>query len=549
VKPAGKALEIVAVGLGQAGGNIAAELARRGYRALALNTASSDLGSLGKSGLELPEDQRMYIGVDGHDGAGSDAGYGRECVTVHASQIRERVNEFVGDADVVLLTCGLGGGTGSSVAELVKVLDELSLPIMVLATLPADHESGIAKVNAVRAVNELVKENLLGWVFIDNSRLAQGHSNVGLDRFYLEVNKALVEPLHQLNVLNEREGVVPIRTLDGEDLRTLLLSGGILNVGAKELSALTAESVIEAVRESAQFNPIMPEGFSLESVSYLGLVIEAPEGMLHNTPFSLFEQISEQLKDETGGGAIYLGVYRDDNADQATVRLIASSQSVPEGIQEMVSAAKREGAQMRDKLQQTLSGLDLGEIEEYELFRTSPGATRRRIPEQRSRIAERPASPPRASAKSSKSKSSKSKSDDGEGDAKGEPEKKVETKPEAKPETKPETKPESAPKVITQPKEVAASIPPPGGASAADRETYDNMVSEYKSSESDEIKRQLAERLEADRLSDNSLVRYYAVRAMTKLDTDIFADALQAATEDEDATVRAIASKALSQRA
>ncbi|MDH5674784.1 MAG: hypothetical protein OEZ06_21830 [Myxococcales bacterium] len=549
MKPAGKALEIVAVGLGQAGGNIAAELARRGYRALALNTASSDLGSLGKSGLELPEDQRMYIGVDGHDGAGSDAGYGRECVTVHASQIRERVNEFVGDADVVLLTCGLGGGTGSSVAELVKVLDELSLPIMVLATLPADHESGIAKVNAVRAVNELVKENLLGWVFIDNSRLAQGHSNVGLDRFYLEVNKALVEPLHQLNVLNEREGVVPIRTLDGEDLRTLLLSGGILNVGAKELSALTAESVIEAVRESAQFNPIMPEGFSLESVSYLGLVIEAPEGMLHNTPFSLFEQISEQLKDETGGGAIYLGVYRDDNADQATVRLIASSQSVPEGIQEMVSAAKREGAQMRDKLQQTLSGLDLGEIEEYELFRTSPGATRRRIPEQRSRIAERPASPPRASAKSSKSKSSKSKSDDGEGDAKGEPEKKVETKPEAKPETKPETKPESAPKVITQPKEVAASIPPPGGASAADRETYDNMVSEYKSSESDEIKRQLAERLEADRLSDNSLVRYYAVRAMTKLDTDIFADALQAATEDEDATVRAIASKALSQRA
>jgi hypothetical protein len=43
-------------------------------------------------------------------------------------------------------------------------------------------------------------------------------------------------------------------------------------------------------------------------------------------------------------------------------------------------------------------------------------------------------------------------------------------------------------------------------------------------------------------------VRYYAVRAMTKLDPSLFTDALQAATQDEDATVRAIAAKALQQR-
>jgi cell division GTPase FtsZ len=51
VRSAGKALEIVTVGLGQAGGNLAAEFARRGYRALALNTASSDLSTLSSSGL------------------------------------------------------------------------------------------------------------------------------------------------------------------------------------------------------------------------------------------------------------------------------------------------------------------------------------------------------------------------------------------------------------------------------------------------------------------------------------------------------------------
>jgi hypothetical protein len=91
VKVAGRALDIVAVGLGQAGGNLAAELSRRGYRAIAFNTAASDLSTLSSRGLSLPEEQRVYIGIDGHDGAGSDASYGRECVRAHASEIRDRV--------------------------------------------------------------------------------------------------------------------------------------------------------------------------------------------------------------------------------------------------------------------------------------------------------------------------------------------------------------------------------------------------------------------------------------------------------------------------
>ena len=86
------------------------------------------------------------------------------------------------------------GGEIAAVAELVEVLGDLSLPLMVLAALPNDHESGITKVNAVRAVNELVKENLLGWIFVDNSRLAQAHGDVSLDRYYAEINKVISEP-------------------------------------------------------------------------------------------------------------------------------------------------------------------------------------------------------------------------------------------------------------------------------------------------------------------------------------------------------------------
>ena len=52
---------------------LAAEFARRGYRAMALNTARTDLSALGATDHPtLSEAQRLYIGIDGYDGAGAD---------------------------------------------------------------------------------------------------------------------------------------------------------------------------------------------------------------------------------------------------------------------------------------------------------------------------------------------------------------------------------------------------------------------------------------------------------------------------------------------
>ena len=60
-----------------------------------------------------------------------------------------------------------------------------------------------------------------------------------------------------------------------------------------------------------------------------------------------------------------------------------------------------------------------------------------------------------------------------------------------------------------------------------DRDAYDQLVREFKEAGTEEIKRRVTERLERDQKSDNSLIRYYAVRAMTKLDTALFSSALQ----------------------
>ncbi len=378
MKPDGRSLDIVVIGLGQGGGNIATEFYRRGYPALALNTAQSDLTALDPGGVypALPVERRLYIGLDGYDGAGADPGYGSECVMEHALQIREAVMREAADADAVIIAAGLGGGTGSSVAALAKVLEPEGLPLVVLATLPSGTESGITKVNAMRAINELVAMPMLGWIFVDNSRLAELNQDVSIVDYFAHVNGQIASPVDALNRLNDRSDLKSIRSFDGEDLRKLLLSGGIMNYGVVELPNITVDEVVGALRDGLEGSDIMPAGFEMSSISYLGLVVEATDAALAETPISTFEKIDGEVKRETGGAAVYRGIYRSNEDGRPTLlRYMAACQSLPQRMRDILAEARREGGAIRDKLQVEMSSLDLGEVGDFELFR--PGAKNR----------------------------------------------------------------------------------------------------------------------------------------------------------------------------
>jgi cell division GTPase FtsZ len=534
MKPSDRSLDIAVIGLGQGGGNLAAEFARRGYRAMALNTARSDLSALGASNHPaLSEAQRLYIGIDGYDGAGADLNYGRQCVIESAERIREAVARHTEGADVVMLTAGLGGGTGSAVAELVRVLESLELPITVLCTLPGDQESGIAKVNAVRAVSDLVKIPDLGLIFADNARLAELHGTVTLDEYFERINEIIVEPLDAFNQLNQRDGLVPIRTLDGEDLRTLLMSTGVLNYSEGQLAGLSVNGVSEWVSNALLNNRVMPSGFAMADIAYLGLVVEASGELLSNTPFTFFNEVSEHLKSGTSGAGIYMGVYRNDQmpAHSATLRLLASTPTLPHGIQGIVNAAQREGSALRDKLNRSVANLDLGDIADFDLLPArsasmppSANNARRRSarPSRRTQSINaraqldvpsaipgailHAAEPVRASTRAAASP----------------------FQPQAYASAQPQ--PQSVARVVSTPAPAPVTpppIPPAPPEEAIDPtvdigdrsepETYDRLVDAFLNTESESIRRRIATRLHSSRNSDHPLARFYANRAIERL--------------------------------
>lgn len=385
MKASHRSLDIAVVGLGRAGSNLAAEFARRGYRAMALNTARTDLSVPGaRQRPTLSDEQRLYIGIDGYDGAGADLDYGLRCVNGSADRIRDAVARHTEGADVVMLTAGLGGGTGSAISELARVLQPLELPSTALATLPGDQESGIAKVNAVRAISELVKVPDLGLIFADNSRLAGLHGNVPLDEYFDRINEVIIKPLDAFNELNQRKGLHPIRSLDGENLRTLLTSTGVLNYAEGELAGFSVEGVMAWMNGALQSSGVMPAGFAMSDIDYLGFVVEASGELLANTPFKSFNAVSERLKAGTSNAGMYVGVYRNDRmpSHTTTLRMLASTSTLPSGIQGIVNAARREGSVLREKLSRSASNLDLGEIADFDLLphRLAAGAGSHRRP-------------------------------------------------------------------------------------------------------------------------------------------------------------------------
>lgn len=632
MKPDGRSLDIVLIGLGQAGGNIATEFFRRGYRALALNTAESDLASLDPGGVypPLPAEHRLYIGMDGYDGAGADPAYGSECILEHAKQIREAVLREAEDADAIILAAGLGGGTGSSLSALITVLSELELPLIGLMTLPSDAESGIIKVNAVRAINELVDAQLSGWIFVDNARLAELNQDVSIVDYYAHINGRIASPIDGLNRLNNRTDIRSIRSFDGEDLRKLLLSGGVLNYGVVELPALGEDTVIAALKTGLLTSDLMPAGFEIASISYLGMVIEAPEAALAHTPISSFEHIDEQIKRETGGAAVYRGLYRTNDAGRATtLRFMAACQSLPHRIREILTDARKEGLAIRDKLQIELPTLELGEIERIELFR--PGAKNRAserpkkhrghtpapgIEDLRVDIMRpsRPAQSPqiKRQAKIMRATSQLPPPDNGARPPVA-PERPAPSLPSA---ALRRSKPPSSARLSAPPAAAPAASQPPRPAPAAGHpaptsqpprpapaarkpaspldvpvsplseepshemitheidleqqmqkqregklmptieeiegddglpspEAYDRLVSDFLHAQDEGTRDRIADRLEVDSQSEHTVIRYYAVEAMSKLGREVFGSALLTATEDDNEAVRAIAVEAL----
>lgn len=299
------------IGLGQAGGNIANEFAALGYKAIAVNTSSTDLELLDNIG----KNYRMLINV-GIQGAGKNPDVGREALETRIDEVWELVTTVFDDIDKIFLCAGLGGGTGSGMLPLMaEILCEQGLEVGVITTFPSDIESARVKVVALSTFQKLTEiEGVTSIFAIDNKKASERLPGVGMSSKYKLLNRKMSTHLDSINKLSIQPSLL---AFDAKDLEVALKTRGIALINEiiiEDINDLKDDLTLGNLLKTAMETSLGPNYDKIEAGAAVFL-FELPEGRGRyitersmkiineraGNPFDVFYGIYENQAEKTSG--------------------------------------------------------------------------------------------------------------------------------------------------------------------------------------------------------------------------------------------------------
>lgn len=237
--------QIRVVGVGGAGNNTITRLMQVGIvgaETIAVNTDAQDL-------LYTDADVKILIGKEltGGLGAGSDPRVGEEA----AKESKNEIKKCLQGTDMVFVTCGLGGGTGTGaapiVAEIAKKIGALTVGIV---TLPFAMEGRQRMENAKYGLEKL-ESTVDTLIMIPNDKLLEIVPDVSISTAFKVADEILVNSVKGIAELVTKPGLV---NLDFADIRAIMDKGGLAMIGMGDSDS--ENRAIESV-ERALNNPLL----------------------------------------------------------------------------------------------------------------------------------------------------------------------------------------------------------------------------------------------------------------------------------------------------
>lgn len=240
--------KILVVGCGGAGNNTVNRLMRIGLdgaETVAINTDRQHLAM-------IEADKKVLIGTKLTRGMG--AGGKPEVGKKAAEMAKQTLEDFLRDADMVFVTAGMGGGTGTGAAPVVsRIAKDLGAIVVCMVTTPFHIER--ARVLVAEEGLENLKETADTLIVLDNNRLLECVPNLPLehafsvvDNIIAEIIKGIAETITQPSLIN----------LDYADVRTVMSQGGASFMLVGEGSLRDSP---EKIVRSALKNPLLDADF------------------------------------------------------------------------------------------------------------------------------------------------------------------------------------------------------------------------------------------------------------------------------------------------
>ncbi|MEM4641516.1 MAG: cell division protein FtsZ, partial [Candidatus Pacearchaeota archaeon] len=229
-------------GVGGAGGNTLTrmkEIGIVGAECIAVNTDAQDL-------LYTYADSKILIGRELTQGlgAGSNPKIGEEAAKESEHELKKAMQE----ADIVFITCGLGGGTGTGAAPVIAdIAKKMGILTIGVVTLPFTIEGQKRFENAMYGLEKL-EASVDTLIVIPNDKLLELAPDLPLHTAFKIADEILTNAVKGITELVTKAGLV---NLDLADVKAVMLDGGVAMIGVGESdSANRAEEAIEKAIEN-----------------------------------------------------------------------------------------------------------------------------------------------------------------------------------------------------------------------------------------------------------------------------------------------------------
>lgn len=300
--------KIKVIGCGGGGNNTInriTEVGVTGAETIAINTDAQDL-------LYTSADKKILIGKESTKGlgAGSVPKIGEEAAKEQESEIKQAMQ----GSDMIFVTCGLGGGTGTGAAPVVsEIAKKMGALVVGVVTMPFAMEGQRRYENAIIGLEKM--ESIVDTlIVIPNDKLLELAPELPLHTAFKVADEILTNAVKGIAELVTKAGLV---NLDFADIRAVMENGGVALIGVGESDS--ENRAVEAV-EKAISNPLLEVDVGGASGALIN-VCGGPD-MTLNEARKVVETISERISEEAR--IIWGAQIQDDLAGTLRVLLIVT---------------------------------------------------------------------------------------------------------------------------------------------------------------------------------------------------------------------------------
>src|SRR6478609_3818253 len=305
--------QIKVIGVGGGGGNAVEHMIAQGVQGVEFICANTDAQALNRSRA----DQLLQLGTSGL-GAGAKPEMGKAA----AEEAENRIRESIAGANMLFITAGMGGGTGTGAAPVIaRVAKEMGILTVGVVTKPFDWEGGRRMTNADNGLAEL-EANVDSLIVVLNEKLLDVlGEDVTQDEAFAHANDVLKNAVGGIAEIINVPGHVNV---DFEDVRTVMGEPGKAMMGT---AAASGPDRARIAAEQAVACPLL-EGVDLSGAKGVLVLVTASKASLKLSESKLAMTTIRAFA-APDAHVIYGAAYDEALGDEMRVTVVATGLSRP----------------------------------------------------------------------------------------------------------------------------------------------------------------------------------------------------------------------------